>query len=162
MRTNTINDYYNKIDKSNIDGCWIFTGYLDSKGYGAIRLGEGKRILTHRLAYHLANPDWLLSSKLFVLHKCDNPPCVNPEHLFLGTGKDNMQDKTQKGRAAKGEQIRKGNGLSREKVIAIFSLKNDGLTHEKIAKKIGCCQTSVSNVLNGKCWSWLNTEKDKI
>jgi hypothetical protein len=89
--------------KRNIteDGCWEFTGYCNNKGYGMIYTGkeQDKLILCHRASYELyIGP---IPDKHFVLHKCDNPPCFNPDHLFSGTHKDNMADMRKKDRHAK-------------------------------------------------------------
>jgi hypothetical protein len=76
-------------------GCRIWTGTVDSRGYGVVKLGK-RMFKAHRLMYRFFKgpcPD-----NLFVLHRCDTPSCVNVEHLFLGTADDNMQDKTRKGR----------------------------------------------------------------
>lgn len=79
------------------DGCWEWTGVCDSNGRGKMSIHNKERS-THRLSWELHNgpiPDGLL-----VCHKCDNPPCLRPDHLFLGTQKDNMQDAIKKGRMA--------------------------------------------------------------
>ena len=80
------------------DGCWEWHGYRNAKGYGFARPGGrgAKGVLAHRLSWELhggAIPDGM-----FVLHKCDNPPCVNPAHLFLGTNADNTRDRVAKQR----------------------------------------------------------------
>lgn len=80
------------IDRFSLDanGCWNWKGSKNSNGYGEAHY-QDKRILAHRLAAHL----WLrmpLADKRFVLHRCDNPACFNPKHLFFGTQSDNMQD----------------------------------------------------------------------
>lgn len=89
-----------KLDKSG--ECWEFTGWRDSLGYGRIGHGKGRGrsttpvMLAHRAAWEVANgpiPDGML-----VCHKCDNPPCCNPAHLFLGTSRDNAMDMRRKHR----------------------------------------------------------------
>ena len=80
-------------------GCQEWTGYIESTGYGRVRV-QGERWSTHRLSYFVfRNSEW--DEKLFVCHHCDNPKCVNPNHLFLGTHDDNMKDMKAKGRARK-------------------------------------------------------------
>lgn len=78
-------------------GCWEYTGALDSKGYGAIGTGgRGVSDRTHRVSWRLHRGP--IPPGMFVCHSCDNPPCCNPDHLFLGTIQDNNADREQKGR----------------------------------------------------------------
>lgn len=101
-------------------GCWEFQGYRHwESGYGQIGTGEDRKITaTHRAAWMVtygAIPDGL-----FVLHKCDNRPCCNPDHLFLGTHTDNMRDMWAKGRGARETGVRTSNGrLTTEQVAEI-------------------------------------------
>lgn len=83
------------------NGCWEWTKYLDHDGYGKFTLvtpGHAFQF-AHRAAFFLKHGEFDYS--LFVLHRCDNPPCVNPDHLFLGTAKDNAVDMMRKGRGNK-------------------------------------------------------------
>ena len=76
-------------------GCWVWTGANNGLGYGVMRLGL-KQVYAHRFSYEqFVSP---IPDGLCICHKCDNPRCVNPDHLFLGTQKDNMQDCSRKGR----------------------------------------------------------------
>lgn len=85
---------FKKLVRIKDSGCWHFTGPISATGYGKIGY-RGRVTLAHRLSYilHVGDP-----GELFVLHKCDNRKCVNPEHLFLGTAKDNTQDMLAKNR----------------------------------------------------------------
>jgi len=98
-------------------GCWHFTGAINTTGYGVVGF-KGKVWQAHRLSYYFHNgaiPDGLM-----VLHKCDNRRCVNPDHLFLGTAKDNTQDMINKGRwvcRKKQTHCRKGHELTEENTM---------------------------------------------
>jgi hypothetical protein len=87
--------FWDKVDKSDPAGCWPWKGARHAQGYGAFRVGS-KYHRSSRLAYELVKGH--IQSGLDVLHKCDNPPCCNPDHLFLGTDKDNAADRRRKGR----------------------------------------------------------------
>lgn len=78
------------------DGCWEWQGSRYGFGYGRLYLGDGTRVKAHRFSYELFNGS--VPRNLCVLHYCDNPICVRPDHLFLGTLSDNTQDMVSKGR----------------------------------------------------------------
>lgn len=125
-------------------GCWVFTGSC-SKGYGRISY-KGNRVSIHRLSYSLYNGE--IPDGMFVCHKCDNRKCFNPEHLFLGTNSDNLQDCAKKGRHHHGNQhaMAKINGHTAQ----LIRLENG--PQSKIAEKFGISQSLVSNIMNRKVW----------
>lgn len=96
----TVEDrFWSKVDKT--DGCWNFTGSFYKSGYGAFSL-EGRTRYAHRLAWTWSVGE--IPAGLFVCHHCDNRRCVRPDHLFIGTAKDNSQDMARKGRGRKPAQ----------------------------------------------------------
>lgn len=92
------------LDKFTVDlasGCMVWSGLLDRNGYGTLRF-RGRNWFAHRLSWTYANGD--IPDGMLVLHRCDNPPCIRPDHLFIGTQADNIADAQAKGRLATGER----------------------------------------------------------
>jgi hypothetical protein len=97
--------FWEKVDKRGPDECWEWTGARTAPGWHGVSMGPGGRKQTaHRIAWELTNGP--IPEGLFALHHCDNPPCVNPAHLFLGTIKDNMVDAARKGHMGRGNRRR--------------------------------------------------------
>ena len=94
-------------------GCWNWTAYKNNEGYGRLRAG-GEKVLAHRLSYSIFKGE--IAEGLFVCHTCDNPACINPEHLFLGTHQDNVSDCVAKGRhkGVLNSPFKKGNRYGRQ------------------------------------------------
>jgi HNH endonuclease len=132
-------------------GCWLWIGRYDKDGYGYINVNK-KRLKAHRFSYEqFVSP---IPGKMSVLHKCDMPECVNPEHLFLGTQKENMCDMTIKNRRVRGEKI--GNSKLKEAdVFEILSALDHGESQYAIASRYGINQSHVSDIKNGKRWSYI-------
>ena len=98
--------FWSKVDMSY--NCWLWTGSKSSDGYGRFGL-NGKSVAAHRLAYGIVSGEMPTEQ---VLHRCDNPPCVNPDHLKTGTHKDNMMDMMKRGRHRKKNATSKYRGVS--------------------------------------------------
>jgi len=131
------------VDKSaGPDACWPWLAST-AKGYGQIKDGVRMR-KAHRVAYALAHG--AAPSELFVCHRCDNPKCVNPAHLFLGTNSDNQLDSSAKGRhgAIKGEAHVNAK-LSNDDVAIIKSLRGK-VTQRELATRFGVCQMRISQL----------------
>lgn len=94
--------FWPKVDQTGgPDACWPWMACRNRHGYGKVGVG-GISVTAHRAVWELANGP--IPAGLHVLHRCDNPPCVNPAHLFLGTNADNVEDKVRKGRSCAGER----------------------------------------------------------
>lgn len=136
-------------------GCWLWGGQYNDGGYGVFKLVAFpfKTKLAHRCSYFLHYGPFD-HDKLKVCHKCDNPACVNPEHLFIGTQQDNVIDMYTKGRSPRigprGESAPHAK-LTEKKVAKIRSLKGKKNQYE-IAEMFGVAQSSISFIMSGKTW----------
>lgn len=122
----TINRFWNFVNKQREHECWNWTAYKNRDGYGNFADGK-KRWNAHRVSYIIANGE--IPKGLCVCHKCDNPSCVNPDHLYLGTHKQNMNDMQIRGRARKfvlnnkQKEIIKTSNLPTKKLSELFGIK---------------------------------------
>lgn len=125
------------------DGCWPWLGILNNKGYGRI-YDRGRQELAHRAAYRDAVGP--ISGGLNVLHRCGNPPCVNPRHFFLGTKADNSRDMVAKGRH--GSHV----VLNPALVAQIRDLAAQGLRPTAIGRRLAVSRYAVADVVRGRTW----------
>ena len=91
---NPVERFWGNVKKTS--SCWLWTGYKEKDGYGRFRVGRGKRMRAHRFSWLYLRGD--IPENKIICHKCDNPICVNPDHLFVGTHKENTTDMFNKGR----------------------------------------------------------------
>lgn len=125
-------------------GCWIYFAATDHSGYGNIWI-EGRCYKAHRVSYEITKGP--IPDGMYVLHRCDKPSCVNPEHLFVGDQYANMRDMFSKGR--QGDRSLEKNGrciLQRDDVNQIFNLLDQGYYQYEIASMFGVAQTTISYV----------------
>lgn len=136
------------------ESCWEWKKYRNQKGYGRTSR-EDRLYLAHRLAYESANGP--IPEGLDVLHKCDNPPCCRPDHLFTGTNDQNVKDRQSKGRSSK-KSINRGekNGMSKfspSQVQEIRTLASQGLSTHQIAKRYGVWNMAIWRIVKRKRWA---------
>ena len=175
-RRSTPQDFWKHVDRTVLVGCWPWSASLGDEGYGRVRY-QGKEWRASRLAWALTHGD---PGPLCVLHHCDNPPCCNPNHLFLGTHKDNMQDSTRKGRhprnktgylpsgarhhsALRPEVVARGerNGsakLTEASVLAIRREHAAGVSWRNLASAFNVAKGTIGFIVHRKTWAHLPEE----
>lgn len=131
-------------------GCWDWIAAKAGKGYGEIKATKSRRYLyAHRVSWEMANGP--LPAGMSVLHRCDNPGCVNPAHLFIGSSADNAQDMAAKDRHLKGERNTQSK-LTEQDILKIYQLSDGGMVQHRIAKLVGVGQMTVCRILRGERW----------
>lgn len=137
-----------KVDEA---GCWIFQGMINRQGYGQVKR-DGKFYFAHRYSWMLHNGE--IEKGLVCCHKCDVRRCVNPDHLFVGTQKDNQQDMARKGRHVFGERSSQAK-LTTENVLRMYQLHEEGVGTIRLAKIFGVTKNLTWMIVRGKVWHHL-------
>lgn len=144
----------NKIVLPN--GCWTIDKYENGNGYKRFEVKINRKRIKHYLhieSYKIHKGE--IPQGFYVRHfVCNNPCCFNPEHLEVGTQKDNMQDAVKADRQAKGTKIPQSK-LNEEKVLEIRKLYSEGMTQANLAEIYGVNSSCISFVVNKKTWGWL-------
>lgn len=153
----TLARFWSKVDKRGPDECWPWLG-ATRKGYGYLKV-TGKKIGSHRIAWTLLHGP--IPEGQSVLHQCDNPPCVNPNHLFKGDLSDNAVDAFQKGRrlapGLSGNHVRGERSpmayLTTQNVLwAREQWSRRSLTQRQIADRLGCGLSAVKMLIQRRSW----------
>lgn len=149
MRTSTEERFWSKVQVRSLHECWEWTGAINKNGYGSFYL-RGRIITASRAAWALFRGP---IGALFVLHRCDNPRCVNPAHLFLGTHADNMADKVSKGR----QPVRRGAAnhktkLTEDAVRLIRKRLAEGAEKRALGLEFGVSDVAIHHIARGKNW----------
>jgi hypothetical protein len=147
--------FFDYIEVPGGDGCWNFIS-IGANGYGSLVI-NGKKVSAHRHSYEYFYG--VSPGSKFVLHECDNPRCVRPDHLFLGTNKENMIDASRKGRIASG--VRCGRAIFTPKDVLFMREKYDGgeMRVVDIARHFSCNQATVSMIVHRHNWKHLEASQ---
>lgn len=174
-RKSTRADFWARVNIGSEDECWPWMGSMVTAGYGQWNW-HGRSARAHRLAYEFHNKVYLPQQErvtkdcVCVLHTCDNPPCCNPKHLFLGTHLINKHDSMRKGRHTRGEThssvthpelLKRGENSCKAKITEkdVAAIRNRYLAGEKqsdIALDFGIGQTNVSAIVRRVSWSHMS------
>lgn len=142
--------FWSKVDKTaGPDGCWPWTGMRLRRGYGRF-WWQGGNVKAHRLAFELGTGE--APGEMLVCHHCDNPPCCNPAHLFLGTHQDNMADMRAKRRNPSGSS-HYTTTITESDVAQIRRRRAEGQTLKSIGAEYGVSEATVSRIANRISWS---------
>lgn len=135
--------------KTSDTGCWVWQGPVDDKGYAQMSVSS-RLVKGHRVAYeHWNGP---IPDGLVVRHTCDNPPCINPDHLITGTLADNIQDKVDRNRQARGTGTSAAK-LVEQQVLEIRERRAGGCTLRVLALEYGVSEATVSHIALRKTWT---------
>jgi hypothetical protein len=137
--------FYPRIELIPECGCWIWTGNWDKDGYGNLFI-KRKKYLAHRLSWELHKG--IIPIGMFVLHRCDTPSCVNPNHLFIGTRRDNIADCVKKDRDSKGEKHYPSKLTEKD----VLSIRADPRNQPTLAIEFKVDQSIISKIKSRKIW----------
>lgn len=142
--------FWSKVHAKPSAGCWLWAGAMGGRGYGQFSL-QGRRVGAHRAAWLVATGEH--PGDLCVCHHCDNPRCVRPDHLFLGTHSDNMRDRDRKGRRV---DVR-GERAGRAKLTAadVAAIRADTRPTRVVGPEYGVHPSQISRIRRGKSWAVL-------
>lgn len=138
------------IVRAELGKCWAWAGAVSRMGYGALNNGAGKVVRANRVSWELNRGH--IPNGLLVLHRCDNPPCCNPDHLYLGTGDDNTADKVARGRQPRGVKASNAK-LTEDNVITMRRMYGDGMGDRKLARLFHLSRGVTQRILRRKTWA---------
>lgn len=135
------------------EGCWLWTGSTNMNGYGRLAIdSKGHYVVAHRVSWEIHHEP--IPDNKMVLHRCDNRLCVRPDHLYVGTAKDNATDREERGRSADRQGIRHPLArLTEQDVSEIITLRDSGLKLQDIADRYGVSDSTISAIIHSKRWA---------
>jgi len=138
-----------------VSDCWFWVGCRDQTSYGRMRTKNNNCQFSHRISWQMFKG--IIPKGMKVLHKCDNPSCVNPEHLFLGTQNDNVQDMIIKGRMSSKKSFPgELNGYSKLKNFQVLEIREiyskKTLNQYELARKYNVSSMTINRIVNNKLW----------
>lgn len=144
--------FWAKVDKRGDDECWPWTAGCTTAGYGSIGSGGAgtPNLYAHRISYEFAHGT--IPEGLHVLHSCDNPPCCNPAHLFLGTQVENMADMCAKGRNVPPRAPPNNKHAAKLTKAQVAEIRQASGTYRAIAARFGISRSNVGFIKTGKSW----------
>lgn len=140
--------FWDYVDKGEPGECWEWQAGVNGKGYGYFKV-QGESVGAHRISYRLINGP--IEDGLCVCHTCDNPACVNPAHLWLGTQSDNLKDAAKKLRNPGQTSAQ----LDPADVEEIRDRYERGETQQKLGDEFGVSQPEISRIVNGRRWEYV-------
>ena len=143
--------FWRKVTLASRDQCWLWQGAKDLDGYGFIKRKDGVQLRAHRVSHELHHGPVPLG--MFVCHTCDTPSCVNPDHLFLGTAKDNTDDMIRKGRKPK--PLGESNPMARLTSAQVLSIRSDTRQAKDVAAAYGIVASTVLHIKAFRAWRHL-------
>lgn len=130
-------------------GCWLWLGGVDKDGYGRFLGDEGKPVRASRASFSVFHG--AASSGLLICHRCDNPACVNPEHLYAGTPTDNNQDTVRRGRRA--DKSGERHHLAKLSASDVKAIRASSQPQRHLSSVFGVSQQTISKIKRGKLWA---------
>lgn len=156
LKPDQIARFWSKVDKdSSLNGCWLWQGFLNPRGYGIVCINH-LNYVSHRMAFVMKNGP--IPEKMLCCHRCDNPSCVNPDHIFLGSHADNNLDSCLKMRHTHGERHSLAK-LKDHQVLEIRELCKQSKWNKHISIMYGVSHQVISHIRNGRSWKHLLAHK---
>ncbi len=144
---NTLTRFFNKFDFTDSSVCWDWQASKNKQGYGRFSV-DNKLMYAHRFSYTIHNGE--IPENLFVMHTCDNPSCVNPRHLKVGTHQDNMDDKCAKNRQAR--MFGEDNPASKLTTEQVHDIRTKRIAGVEFAELYGVDKSQISRIQNNLKW----------